>query len=111
MKRRIHSIIEQAKILGAVKKLQNWFRAKKAKDHFLVIFTQRMLAAQKIQRNYKSTRWVRIMNRLSKERKMKKVVMVQKYIRGYLSRNKTATMLKDYHLGSSLDDYFGPLKV
>lgn len=38
--------------------------------------TTRILAAKKIQKNYKATKWVRVMNRLFRDRKLIKIKMV-----------------------------------
>jgi len=62
-----------------------------------------------IQRNFRATRWVRLMNQLVGTRTTRKATMIQRYMRGYKSRKDTVELLKDVHLSRHLV-FFDKLK-
>ena len=83
MRRLIARRIENARIVGAVTRIQRGWRGYK---HRLSVFGQlrtKINAAAMIQRNWKSTKWVRLMKQLVASRKTRKAYIIQKYIRGY----------------------------
>ena len=49
------------------------------------------------------------MNRLVYERKQMRATMIQKYLRGHVSRLQTLEVLKEVHLGSHLE-YFAEMR-
>ena len=55
-------------------------------------------AAKLIQKNYKATKWVRLLNKLFKDNKWRRVTNIQKYCRGYMARNKIFDLMKYTYL-------------
>ena len=49
------------------------------------------------------------MNRLVHDRKQNRATMIQKYLRGHVSRLQTLEVLKEVHLGSHLE-YFAEMR-
>lgn len=78
--------MEYAKIIGAIKRIQRCWKRYLAKWNRWNQVQRQINAARMIQKNWKASRWVRIMNLLGKKRKHTKAAIVQKYIKGYQSR-------------------------
>lgn len=55
-----------------------------------------------IQKNWKSSVWVRLINKMIRTRAYTRATCVQKFMRGFLSRNKTMELLKEIHLGANM---------
>jgi len=72
-------------------------------------FQVRNKAAKMIQKNWKNTRWVRIMNMLVSQRRHSAAELAQSIMRGYVSRQKTLEEMKRTHLGEHMV-YFEELK-
>ena len=110
MRRLIARRIETARIVGAVTRIQRAWRNYLGRLSVSGQMSQKNKAAAMIQRNWRSTKWVRLMNQLVSGRKSRKAVLIQKYMRGYKSRKDTVMMLKDSHLYNHLR-YFDKLKA
>ena len=63
-----------------------------------------------IQRNYKASVWVRIMNRLIKQRKEAMCLRIQRYLKSYISFKKVMKIKRDKHLVQNFQ-YFDDIRT
>jgi len=98
MKMEISNRIQAAKILGAVLRIQRFYKRHKIRKSLWTIFIRKHNAAKMIQKNYKATKWVRLLNKLFRENKWRRVTNIQKYCRGYVARKKIFDLMKYTYL-------------
>lgn len=110
MRRLIAQRIENARIVAAVTRIQRAWRDYVARCSIAGQLLEKNRAAAMIQRNWRATKWVRLMNQLVASRKTRKAATIQKYMKGYKSRKDTVLMLKDSHLYNHLR-YFDQMRL
>lgn len=98
VKRILASKIEAARMLQAAIKIQRSWRFNCRRKAEYREWLRRDMAARMIQKNYKASVWVRVMNRLIRKRKEAMATRVQKYVRGFAAHKKAMQMKREEHL-------------
>jgi len=98
VKRIIASRIEAARMLQAAIKIQRSYRYNTQRKREYREWLRKDTAARMIQKNYKASVWVRVMNRLSRKRKEAMARRVQQFLRGHLAWKQAMQMKRDAHL-------------
>ena len=105
----IGSRIETARMLQAAIKIQRSWRFHRQRKTNYQEWRRQDQAARMIQRNYKASVWVRMMNKLVKRRKEAMAIRIQKYLRSFLTNKKLMLHKKEKHLNENFN-YFEEIR-
>ena len=89
--------------MSAINCIQRCWRRYKGNTDAWKHLQLQIRACYKIQRSWRASKWVRMINQMAKKRKNLKVLMIQKYMRGYSTRKSTLDLMKQIHLGTNFD--------
>ena len=93
----------------AARRLQNFWRSRISKKRGWLFFSKQFNAAALIQKNWRISKWIRVINRAAKERRTLAATMCQRYLRGYVVRRDTLEAKVFRHLVMNFD-YFDEMK-
>jgi len=86
------------KRIKAAIKIQTAFRARRAKNIYRTMILLREKAAEAIQRTWKRHRNITMIPKVMKERRKRALVIIQKFMRGYMEFNKHKSNVRQFRL-------------
>ena len=102
MKIKISQMLEHARFTGAAIKIQRLFRSKLDIIRYDFSMRESNAAARKIQLAWRRLHFRNAIFRLIQRRKDSGITIIQKYLRGYLSRRRTIQYFKDEKINGNL---------
>lgn len=102
--------IYEVRLNDAAVKIQRWFRTKTNAGQMWKSISKIVGSAKMIQRNYRSSKWTRLLNAMGKDRRNKAATMIQQYIRGYMNRSKFWVDNRDNNLDRNFK-FFDQMKL
>ncbi|CDW84016.1 UNKNOWN [Stylonychia lemnae] len=93
----------------AAYRIQRFFKRFKIRQIFINGYRQRVQAALKIQRKWKSSKWIRLIPYLKGRRRNMQAIVIQKYLRGYRARKIIIKQMVQEKIDISYN-YFNQIK-
>jgi hypothetical protein len=99
----VQLLLFDQKIDKAVRKIQAFIKSKNTKRNFLAWMNRRIKAKELIVRVWKKKKWQRLCRQLARQRKNEAAIQIQKYLNGFLARQKVLPNILLQRFNSNMD--------
>ena len=101
MRTKVTTYLEEERIHNAIVKLQRFWRNKSKAMISWGILRKIFTSVRMIQRNYRSSKWLRLLGQMARNRRKVSAEMIQSFCRGWRVRKTIMIELKRIHLGTN----------